>query len=149
MVGGESIGNRVYQGIAGLSNTFMSGFLSLKKTVSKISGNMKEMIRSEESQAKDSKIEEEMNMKKLERKINKEVRDDSNQYYEKSGVKLRNKIKFDPFSLSGLILISMLLGTVGAGKITSRDSNELYKSCLLYTSPSPRDGLLSRMPSSA
>ena len=26
---------------------------------------------------------------------------------------------------------------------------ELYKDCLLYTSPSPRDGLLSRMPSSA
>ena len=26
---------------------------------------------------------------------------------------------------------------------------EEYKSCLLYTSPSPRDGLLSRMPSSA
>ena len=25
----------------------------------------------------------------------------------------------------------------------------LYKYCLLYTSPSPRDGLLSRMPSSA
>ena len=25
----------------------------------------------------------------------------------------------------------------------------LDKSCLLYTSPSPRDGLLSRMPSSA
>ena len=24
-----------------------------------------------------------------------------------------------------------------------------YKCCLLYTSPSPRDGLLSRMPSSA
>ena len=24
-----------------------------------------------------------------------------------------------------------------------------YNSCLLYTSPSPRDGLLSRMPSSA
>ena len=30
-----------------------------------------------------------------------------------------------------------------------RTSVELYKSCLLYTSPSPRDGLLSRMPSSA
>ena len=27
--------------------------------------------------------------------------------------------------------------------------NELVKACLLYTSPSPRDGLLSRMPSSA
>ena len=26
---------------------------------------------------------------------------------------------------------------------------EMYVSCLLYTSPSPRDGLLSRMPSSA
>ena len=26
---------------------------------------------------------------------------------------------------------------------------ELYATCLLYTSPSPRDGLLSRMPSSA
>ena len=26
---------------------------------------------------------------------------------------------------------------------------ELYQICLLYTSPSPRDGLLSRMPSSA
>ena len=32
--------------------------------------------------------------------------------------------------------------TVGAGKI-------LYKSCLLYTSPSPRDAHESRMPSSA
>ena len=28
-------------------------------------------------------------------------------------------------------------------------NNELNKFCLLYTSPSPRDGLLSRMPSSA
>ena len=26
---------------------------------------------------------------------------------------------------------------------------DTYKTCLLYTSPSPRDGLLSRMPSSA
>ena len=28
-------------------------------------------------------------------------------------------------------------------------SNVQYMDCLLYTSPSPRDGLLSRMPSSA
>ena len=27
--------------------------------------------------------------------------------------------------------------------------SRLYRGCLLYTSPSPRDGLLSRMPSSA
>ena len=30
-----------------------------------------------------------------------------------------------------------------------RDMHIGYPSCLLYTSPSPRDGLLSRMPSSA
>ena len=30
-----------------------------------------------------------------------------------------------------------------------RGGDEKPKSCLLYTSPSPRDGLLSRMPSSA
>ena len=29
------------------------------------------------------------------------------------------------------------------------NSRELSEACLLYTSPSPRDGLLSRMPSSA
>ena len=29
------------------------------------------------------------------------------------------------------------------------DSGQQYQGCLLYTSPSPRDGLLSRMPSSA
>ena len=33
------------------------------------------------------------------------------------------------------------------GKFLGRKAR--YKSCLLYTSPSPRDGLLSRMPSSA
>ena len=32
---------------------------------------------------------------------------------------------------------------------TSRKGRELAGNCLLYTSPSPRDGLLSRMPSSA
>ena len=33
--------------------------------------------------------------------------------------------------------------------IFSGTSNKPSKNCLLYTSPSPRDGLLSRMPSSA
>ena len=32
---------------------------------------------------------------------------------------------------------------------TMQDILIRFKSCLLYTSPSPRDGLLSRMPSSA
>ena len=31
----------------------------------------------------------------------------------------------------------------------SASTNALDRACLLYTSPSPRDGLLSRMPSSA
>ena len=47
--------------------------------------------------------------------------------------------------------VHALLGENGAGKSTLM--NILYglyrQTCLLYTSPSPRDGLLSRMPSSA
>ena len=35
------------------------------------------------------------------------------------------------------------------GKIVKGEWTKLYIYCLLYTSPSPRDGLLSRMPSSA
>ena len=38
---------------------------------------------------------------------------------------------------------------VTAGQIYSRVIAKERKGCLLYTSPSPRDGLLSRMPSSA
>ena len=33
--------------------------------------------------------------------------------------------------------------------LTTSDDKQLLDACLLYTSPSPRDGLLSRMPSSA
>ena len=32
---------------------------------------------------------------------------------------------------------------------TEKEAEELIKSCLLYTSPRPRDATLSRMPSSA
>ena len=35
------------------------------------------------------------------------------------------------------------------GSVKDRAALALIKDCLLYTSPSPRDGLLSRMPSSA
>ena len=34
-------------------------------------------------------------------------------------------------------------------KEIQKEQADMYKPCLLYTSPSPRDGLLSRMPSSA
>ena len=36
-----------------------------------------------------------------------------------------------------------------AHKVNAKIVAELANGCLLYTSPSPRDGLLSRMPSSA
>ena len=45
------------------------------------------------------------------------------------------------------------LNRIGYFAFTRKAANEardrMLESCLLYTSPSPRDGLLSRMPSSA
>ena len=38
---------------------------------------------------------------------------------------------------------------LGMESIALTDHGVMYGVCLLYTSPSPRDGLLSRMPSSA
>ena len=38
---------------------------------------------------------------------------------------------------------------IGVTHIRDEQFENKYISCLLYTSPSPRDGLLSRMPSSA
>ena len=46
------------------------------------------------------------------------------------------------FSFTALVVIGDGKGQVGLGYGKAKD-------CLLYTSPSPRDGLLSRMPSSA
>ena len=48
-------------------------------------------------------------------------------------------------------LVVTALGTIILSIIVSIASGDYYDglSCLLYTSPSPRDGLLSRMPSSA
>ena len=39
--------------------------------------------------------------------------------------------------------------TLGSKQFTDRENRAYLRCCLLYTSPSPRDGLLSRMPSSA
>ena len=39
--------------------------------------------------------------------------------------------------------------TGGKGARVTRKAKKHFRACLLYTSPSPRDGLLSRMPSSA
>ena len=60
----------------------------------------------------------------------------------------KNKPTYAPHADSGNHVI-----IINAEKIAltgNKLSKELYShSCLLYTSPSPRDGLLSRMPSSA
>ena len=47
------------------------------------------------------------------------------------------------FSVTGGEILSFQIGAGGTG------GNGVGEPCLLYTSPSPRDGLLSRMPSSA
>ena len=49
----------------------------------------------------------------------------------------------------GFCLGCQLLGEVVGGKVVKSNPAEIGMICLLYTSPSPRDGLLSRMPSSA
>ena len=61
----------------------------------------------------------------------------------KGGMPARNKKNFRP-TKSGA-------GMTRAGVKAYRKMNpgSKLKTCLLYTSPSPRDGLLSRMPSSA
>ena len=51
-------------------------------------------------------------------------------------------------------IVTFNTGDVIEGTVVRIDRNEIfvdvgYKSCLLYTSPSPRDATLSRMPSSA
>ena len=47
---------------------------------------------------------------------------------------------------AGPIRIGSVLSITGGAAFLG---DPMLKSCLLYTSPSPRDGLLSRMPSSA
>ena len=68
--------------------------------------------------------------------------------------KQADKVRFVKRSESGMILDPVTLsleGKVSDAKESMRKNNigGIPIICLLYTSPSPRDGLLSRMPSSA
>ena len=45
--------------------------------------------------------------------------------------------------------ITGTLPAISGANLTGLSDSSDYRPCLLYTSPSPRDGLLSRMPSSA
>ena len=49
----------------------------------------------------------------------------------------------------GLIAPGKRADIVALGSLEACDAQMVFCACLLYTSPSPRDGLLSRMPSSA
>ena len=55
--------------------------------------------------------------------------------------------------LALLLVLALPLGAARPQRVVSQavgtDELLLALACLLYTSPSPRDGLLSRMPSSA
>ena len=54
------------------------------------------------------------------------------------------------FKVSAIETTSLSMGSVSVFKdLKSVTRSQTHPTCLLYTSPSPRDGLLSRMPSSA
>ena len=61
----------------------------------------------------------------------------------------QNKSKAGVQSLPGGIQYRVIEAGSGAKPTQASNITMQYKGCLLYTSPSPRDGLLSRMPSSA
>ena len=65
-----------------------------------------------------------------------------------TGKKFLLQQKVWPMTAAAAVIIVILAFTFLSGKSVQPLKNE-KEICLLYTSPSPRDGLLSRMPSSA
>ena len=53
------------------------------------------------------------------------------------------------FTLLEVLVALVIVGTALGASLRAVGSLTQNSNCLLYTSPSPRDGLLSRMPSSA
>ena len=64
-----------------------------------------------------------------------------------SEVGLRGNNEDAAYASPRLVAVADGVGGATAGELASNLA--IMKICLLYTSPSPRDGLLSRMPSSA
>ena len=67
------------------------------------------------------------------------------------GIELTIDEDLDAFSLFNTTAYKQLPygASLGLNKTAKHMMDSFNKGCLLYTSPSPRDGLLSRMPSSA
>ena len=67
----------------------------------------------------------------------------------KSGKKKNSSCaRFQAMSVEGIHILREQLKNQ-TYRMDSYNEFKIYEPCLLYTSPSPRDGLLSRMPSSA
>ena len=70
------------------------------------------------------------------------------------GIKIDSEFSIEAHSDGDIIIHSLIDSLLGAaaygdlGTFFPSEDNQ-YKDCLLYTSPSPRDATLSRMPSSA
>ena len=70
----------------------------------------------------------------------------------RGSIKRSNEPYQDSYSPSGIIGEKDACGVGFIANIDGKESNWILKqslNCLLYTSPSPRDATLSRMPSSA
>ena len=70
-------------------------------------------------------------------------------------VRSHNEDSIASDAANGLVVLADGMGGYNAGEVASGMATTVITTevqqllCLLYTSPSPRDGLLSRMPSSA
>merc|ERR1711873_277343 len=106
---GISIYNRMYEGIGSLSKVAISGLLSLKENANVVLENVKEMIRDDKSQSEIIEVKEKVELVDK----NERAKDDS--------------IQFDPMSLPVLMLMAILFGSVEAGMINNRNSNEIEK----------------------
>ena len=72
---------------------------------------------------------------------------------QKIGKEISNKVEgktlFDEFSRGRYSTDASVYQIKPLGVVLPKDTNDVLNICLLYTSPSPRDSNLSRMPSAA
>ena len=92
------------------------------------------------------------NLEDLEKKINSELTTKIN------NTEIKHKQLYIEIDKDDLIDVTLFLKTnqetkfrqlIDVTVVDFPENTQRFKICLLYTSPSPRDGLLSRMPSSA